>query len=62
LNHKNYAIGFGYEYNPADLKGVTGYLEAYEVMLSLKKNIAKNRTENPDVDSKYEIGKKYEIE
>jgi type IX secretion system PorP/SprF family membrane protein len=58
LNHKNYAIGFGYEYNPADLKGVTGYLEAYEVMLSLKKNIAKNLTENPDVDSKNEIGKK----
>ncbi len=62
LNHKNYAVGFGYEYNPADLSGVAGYLEAYEVMLTLKKNISKNRVEKPDVNSKYEIGKKYEIE
>lgn len=61
FNKKNYSIGFGYEYNTADLSGITGYLEGYEVMISFKKRLGKKTINKPDVDSKYEVGKKYDL-
>jgi len=61
FNKKNYSIGFGYEYNTADLSGITGYLEGYEVMIKFKKRLGKKTINKPDVDSKYEVGKKYNL-
>jgi type IX secretion system PorP/SprF family membrane protein len=61
FNQNNYSIGFAYEYNTADLSGITGYLEGYEVMISFKKRLGKKTIYKPDVDSKYEVGKKYDL-
>jgi len=62
FNQRNYSVGFGYEYNTADLSGITGYLEGYEVMIIFKKNLGKKIINKPDVDSKYEVGKKYKLD
>lgn len=62
FNKNKYSIGFGYEYNTADLSGITGYLESYEVMIMFKKNLGRKSKIKPDVDSKYEVGKKYKID
>ncbi len=62
FNQKKYTIGFGYEYNTADLSGITGYLEGYEVMIMFKKNLGRKIIQKPDVDSKYEVGKEYKLD
>ena len=62
LNQPRYSIGFGYDYNTADLSGIAGYLEGYEVLIKFKKNLGKTSKEKLDVKSKYKIGKKYKLD
>jgi type IX secretion system PorP/SprF family membrane protein len=62
FNQNRYSIGFAYEYNTADLSGITGYLEGYEIMLMFRKRPGKESTKKPDVDSNYEVGKKYKLD
>ncbi len=61
FNKNKYSIGFAYEYNTADLSGIAGYLEGYEIMIMFKKRLGKRATFKPDIDSKYEVGKKYDL-
>lgn len=62
LNQPRYSIGFGYDYNTADLSGIAGYLEGYEVLIKFKKNLGNVNSKKADVKSKYKIGKKYKLE
>ena len=61
FNKKNYSIGFGYEYNTADLSGIADYLAGFELMILFKKRLGKKSSDTPDVDSKYKVGKKYNL-
>lgn len=62
FNRENFGFGFGYGYNTSDLSGVSGYLEAYEIMITFKKNLGKNIIKKPEVNSKYKVGKKYKLD
>ncbi len=62
FNQKKYSVGFAYEYNMADLSGIVGYLEGYEIMIMFRKNLGKKSTKKPDVDSNYKVGKKYNLD